>query len=425
MTLQLDRVPEIDYEAHPSFAGLRTASEDINAKAETLIAEIDAAYDAAQAAHNPQNAFEECVLPLIAALESLAKAQPVPALFTPFLMQAFEIARSALRQAMTARGNTISNSAVEVLPEELRNGLAALRRDGFYETGMPGLAVQAWRGSWVERMILRARAARNPQRHASIPLHYASPASRAIRREVHDSGLTFLIAAYLGKPVSFCYAALDYAHPGQHWFKGCYASDGMSDSKTVYMHFDADSNIIKALFYIKDVTERDGPFCFVRGSHNWHRSPFRLAVHKGFDEASASVFPLTEERLDYLDGYYRPRFQVSDYKAGMLALPRALRGSTHFGDDIMDGSPLSEALLLGEHAFVAPAGTMVIFDGSRGIHRGSLTEAGGERWAVQLAFRVGNENDPLRRSAKARVKARLSYFKYATVTLLRLAAGRV
>jgi hypothetical protein len=66
-----------------------------------------------------------------------------------------------------------------------------------------------------------------------------------------------------------------------------------------------------------------------------------------------------------------------------------LRGSTHFGDDLLDGSYLSDALLEREHAFTGPAGTVVMFDGSQGIHRGGQVGKGGARWAVQIAFRAG------------------------------------
>ena len=68
-------------------------------------------------------------------------------------------------------------------------------------------------------------------------------------------------------------------------------------------------------------------------------------------------------------------------------LPKDLRGSTHFGDDLIDGSPSSDSLLRQEEVFVGDAGTLVVFDGSKGIHRGSLVDQG-ERWAIQIGMRV-------------------------------------
>jgi hypothetical protein len=110
----------------------------------------------------------------------------------------------------------------------------------------------------------------------------------------------------------------------------------------------------------------------------------------------------------------------------VLALPAVLRGSTHFGDDVLDGSALSEALLEAEETFVAPAGTLIVFDGSRGIHRGGLVRPGGQRWALQLAFRV--RRDPPQ-SAWRRIRSdlygSLSYAKYAVTRLFGLARGQV
>jgi hypothetical protein len=117
---------------------------------------------------------------------------------------------------------------------------------------------------------------------------------------------------------------------------------------------------------------------------------------------------MTEDGLDYLDGYYRPRFKLTEQRRNLLTLPAALRGSTHFGDDLVDGSPLSDALLEQEHAFIGPAGTLVMFDGSRGIHRGGQVRKGGARWAVQIAFRAGaTVKRPLWRRAGRAVRRRL------------------
>jgi hypothetical protein len=422
MTLPLDHVLTLDYEAHPAFAGLAAAPEDINGQADRMIAEIDAAYGAAQRADDPKAVFDATVAPRIETLTRLALSQNVPATFKPFAARALTLAHDTLRRNISVRSTTLSNSAAQSLPDTLRNGLADFHRDGFFETCTPGLARQVWRQTWIERAVLRARAARNPHRHAALALHYGSPAVRAIRRATRDSGLEVFISAYLGKPVRLLYASLDYAHPGQDWFKGCYAAGGIGDSKTVYMHFDADVDIIKALFYLRDVSDKDGPFRFVRGSHRWDRSPCQSAIHKGFDEASGNEFPMTDDQLDFEQGYYRPRFQKAEYRAGMLALPRALRGSTHFGDDVLDGSTLSEALLSHERSFTAPAGTMVIFDGSRGVHRGSLTTDGGERWAVQLAFKV--QEEAVAHNVAA-VRAHLSYLKHAARNLVNLATGKV
>jgi hypothetical protein len=70
-----------------------------------------------------------------------------------------------------------------------------------------------------------------------------------------------------------------------------------------------------------------------------------------------------------------------------MKLPASLRGSTHFGDDVLDSSELSQKLLATERTFVGSAGTLILFDGSAGIHRGALVHRG-ERWALQIGLQA-------------------------------------
>jgi hypothetical protein len=212
----------------------------------------------------------------------------------------------------------------------------------------------------------------------------------------------------MGYRMEFLYAALDFSHPDQDWYKDCYAASGISTTRTAYMHFDADHDVMKAMLYLREVGPENGPFKYVRGSHLWKRSTLVGALQSGFDRAQTNVFEMEDDRLDYKLGYYRPRFKLPDHRADMLTLPALVRGSTHFGDDILDGSKVSDDLLQLEQAIVGPAGTMVIFDGSRGIHRGSQV-SGGERWAVQIGMRGHRvARGPFHASAGA-VRAKLSY----------------
>src|SRR5262249_48752064 len=158
---------------------------------------------------------------------------------------------------------------------------------------------------------------------------------------VEQSGILDIASAYLGKPMRFYYAALDYAHRGQSWYKDCYSDKGLPTSRTVYMHFDADADVVKAMLYLVDVGREDGPFCYVRGSHNCQPSSFISALQNGFDVASTDSFQMERDQLDYKLGYYRPRFKLREQRQNTLLLPPLLRGTTHFGDDILDDTEVS------------------------------------------------------------------------------------
>jgi hypothetical protein len=140
------------------------------------------------------------------------------------------------------------------------------------------------------------------------------------------------------------------------------------------------------------------------------------AIHKGFDQAQWQVFRWPDQG----QYYYRPRFKLREQRPDMLALPSRLRGSTHFGDDVIDGSPLSEDLLRQEHVFTAPAGTITLFDGSQGVHRGGLVRSGA-RWVIQIGLRV---EQPQTAKPRSLLRKQLSYLKHRLKSAIRFAVGR-
>jgi hypothetical protein len=396
--------PVIDYTSHPGFSGLDLPKEDLAADA--MIADIETAYtalceDAVLTSEQRIRTFEREVEPQIdALLQHLGQtAEPQ---FHRFTINAFKSARQSMREYLAVRASSrlTHNSAQQSLSSADLNQLENFRRDGFAVVQDAALARDVWSSTWLERALLRSRKRKAPNRHCAMSLPMTSPGYATVKRAAEKLGLRKLAESYIGKPMEFHYAALDHAHDGQDWYQSCYGDKGINTAKTVYMHFDADCDIIKAMLYLKDVEDRDGPFSFVTGSHHWERPRFATAVQRGFDAASNEEFPLTEDRLDYLSGYYRPRFKLAEYRRNHLSLPAALRGSTHFGDDLLDGSHLSSALLEQEHVFTGPAGTVVMFDGSHGIHRGGQTKEG-SRWAVQIAFRVSDNK--ARRSVNRRI----------------------
>jgi ectoine hydroxylase-related dioxygenase (phytanoyl-CoA dioxygenase family) len=421
--MPLGIMPVVDYERHPAFEGMRAGNDT---EAEALVAKIDAAY-AQLVAKAPDGlsleaAFDRDIAPKFDGLTDRLVATSRPR-FHPYLKQAMDIARNMLRDDLGARNEAAmkSNSVMEKLKGHFASGLSFFRQTGYYKFDQPSLARFTWIATTVERAVLRLKSKQIPAPHCVLSLHAHSPATLMLKRVLQKSGAIDLASAYLGKPAEFFYAALDHAHPAQSWYQDCYNDTQLGTAKTVYMHTDANCDIIKAMMYLQDVDEEDGPFCFVPGSSQWERSPLVVAVQKGFDEASGYVFAGRPDN----GNYYRPRFRHAEERRDMLALPPSLRGSTHFGDDVLDGSELSDALLSAEKRFVAPAGTVVMFDGSRGIHRGGLVQPGGSRWAIQLAFRVRRGPPPSRwRSLGKAAYGLLSYCKYIVTRTAGLARGR-
>lgn len=426
----MSQYPMVDYERHPAYSQLGARSEVDEAQVRRLAAEIDAAYaELLDATPMPreqlQARFESGIAQRIEVLKALLrKRSDLPDGFAAhteaalihtagFLLDRLEF--NHWRRAL-ARRPELEQAGME--------RLGSMRRDGFFHFGVHReLAGAVWRATEYERAALVKRAGERPWAHSALALHPASQAMRLIRRALHRTGLLSLASAYMGCEVDLLYCALDYAHPAQRWYRDCYADRGLSTTKTVYMHLDADTEMLKAMLYLEDVSERQGPFRFVRGSPTWPRSPFLVAVHKGFDTEDNRVFPMEPDGLDYSLGYYRPRFRLERYRKALLSLPAPLRGSTHFGDDILDDSELSRRLLADEVAFAGPAGSLILFDGSAGIHRGGQVEEG-ERWAVQIGLRAVRSRRPLVKAAIADLLGHARYRAHLVKRrLLRLTAA--
>jgi hypothetical protein len=72
-------------------------------------------------------------------------------------------------------------------------------------------------------------------------------------------------------------------------------------------------------------------------------------------------------------------------------LPTRLRTNSHFGFDVLDGTPLADAIAQQEVKVTARAGHVIVFDGSRLIHRGGLVRHDRRR-AMQVVFEVDKRN---------------------------------
>ena len=148
-------------------------------------------------------------------------------------------------------------------------------------------------------------------------------------------------------------------------------------SQTNYYHFDAEPNVAKMMIYLTDVQAGDGPFRFVKGSHALARSVFTIGLHYGVD---AKLNPLVEAPPSL---YRRNAFNYN--RSLLMQLPHAFLGSTHFGDDLVEGSALSRYLLENTEVFTRKAGAGIVFDGYLGVHAGG-NPIDGERLAVQIGF---------------------------------------
>lgn len=417
--------PRVDYSAHPAYAAIGSLSKLSDDRVERAVAEIDAAFRELLTrtdgvTEGEEARFNTAVGTRIDELQAYVLGPSgMTGRIAEYSARAMKMARQALLDEWKFRVRSGRHRYEPVLTAAQRMNLEALKKDGVVCLDpMPELASRLSNKTWWERGLLRRQADRLPWGRCAMAIDPHSPAGSMLQTALRRSGVFELAGAYLGCRMEFLYAALDHAHERQAWYKGCYTDVGLDTSDTAYMHLDADCDIVKAMLYLTDVKPENGAFRFVRGSHRWTRSPFLIALYKGFDCEQDAFFKRAQNKLDYEGGYYRSRFQVVDHRQEFMCLPRSFRGSTHFGDDVIDGTPLSRQLLASEGVFTGSGGTFVLFHGAAGIHRGSQVSAG-ERWAIQIAFRASKEDAE---SSRRNVKDQLASLRYHVRRLKRILA---
>jgi hypothetical protein len=84
--------------------------------------------------------------------------------------------------------------------------------------------------------------------------------------------------------------------------------------------------------------------------------------------------------------YYRKAFKLEKYRREFIKIPSVFRGTSHFGDDLIDGSKMSNFILGKELKITSDIANCTIFTGGRIFHRGGFVDKG-ERWAIQIGFR--------------------------------------
>jgi hypothetical protein len=177
---------------------------------------------------------------------------------------------------------------------------------------------------------------------------------------LRESGIMAASDAYLGRP-----ARLVDVNPQINDVTDTFWRDIFPDAKledlppTAYCHRDASGGDLKAIFYLSDVDDRNGPFSYVLGSNRIRISRLDDLICEANDGNG----------LGGTDALARRRF---------AALPKKLRQKGAFGNDLTEASPLSADITAALWPIKAPSGSIVLFD-TKGIHRGGMVVEGERR----------------------------------------------
>lgn len=396
--------PPLDYLDHPAFKSisLRVGQWD-EKKVAALIVRIDQTYLSIdqKTFHNKQLFLAQIEKELLPAIDTLGEylLSRMDGEANRFWIQksicgTYEVLRENLIYSHKCK-YYVSNPRACKYAEKIEQ----LKTNGFALFPYPQeLKDQLIEGCKPYVADLRRRLDARPGVRAAVSIPFKGVFGKAINKIVDDYGVVLAASEYRKHKMDLLYAALEVSRPTHRWYKDCYQDVGLPTSKTVTMHYDYESTMMKAMIYLVPVTEINGATGIVPGSHLWKRSPFLFAFLNDLDNKYPQAYPNRHNE----DDYYRPRFKYFDERERFANLPKILQATSHFGDDVIDGSPLSEFLLKSEKRFVSDAPECMLFDGPQVIHRGGMVVEG-ERIALQLAFRLREDFSSLKKIGR-RVK---------------------
>ena len=376
---------QIDYADHPAFARLVSGRRSLP-EATTYFAGIDEIWGSLLAPGSrtgPEAGaeFDRLASPLLRQFKDVLQREPIVEEYRPFVFTALDNSLQAVRteivQVVDGHSFRRNRSApVEGIVTQLRETGAATFRMAPAARKRVSDSLQPY----FRQVEAQRDGGSGARCFVAVPprgTHWD-----LLKAFVRDSHIEDAISSYAGFPLALNGYALTLSHPGETWFKICYEDLGLPAVRTVQMHYDIDNLTAKAMFYLNEVSPDSGPFSCAPNSKaliGWRSqtSYFKYLDYANNDYAAFRKVPGTI--------YNRPMFIFPELRPAFASLPAELQGSGGPGDDVLDASPLSAALLRGEHILTSDDGDLMLFAGGEILHRGGVAKLG-QRYALQMIF---------------------------------------
>jgi ectoine hydroxylase-related dioxygenase (phytanoyl-CoA dioxygenase family) len=185
----------------------------------------------------------------------------------------------------------------------------------------------------------------------------ASEMFKAVEAILNDSGIMLAASKYLQRDASLVDINPQINDVTDNFWINIFTDiKNMVLPKSAYFHRDASGGDLKAIIYLTDVNEANGPFTYSIGSHNISISRFDDYTCETNDSSGFSSTSLSS----------RIKFAM---------LPKWLRQKGSFGNDLNDDSFLSKSIIDSAWSVTANKGSIVLFD-TKGIHRGGMVREG-------------------------------------------------
>lgn len=205
--------------------------------------------------------------------------------------------------------------------------------------------------------------------------------SKLIDKDFKSQGIFHSVSEYVGIKYTFTGVSLELSVAGSTWWKN--SIPGVKPPKTMYAHLDESIYAPKAIVYLTNVNQNNGPTSSYPGVYD------SLQNNKLQDIIGRVVGEVGNNPGSILFDHYSKAYHQSmgsrEFRKHFMLLPESLRFNSHFGWDVLAETELESVIADREEVMIGSPGKFVVFDGSRLLHRGGLIEEG-ERLVLQVVF---------------------------------------
>lgn len=378
---------EHSYRGHPAFR-FEASSWEVSASA---LAAFNETYVAARQMwvaldQNSKTALRHDCLQALDKVFSSMQAQGADEFETRFLSELKSECVRLLDEELAWYARQPRPRFVELGNEHKRQCAIDLQTERHYFGRLPKSAVEVMRSLGAKDLIqFRANAAAGRLTREDLSVN-SGAAVRAIRdvlnREFKSMGVLDAVSAYTGRKNRVIGLALELSVPQATWWNN--SIQGLErPPKTLYAHLDETIACPKSIVYLTDVTEQNGPTgCYPGAYEAMCLNPLQEMIGRVVGVVgNAADSPLKA----YYAKQYHQSMNAERFRRHFMRLPAPLRFNSHMGWDVTSGSELEASLADSECKMTGPAGTFIVFDGARLLHRGGLMQQG-ERVALQVVF---------------------------------------
>lgn len=205
--------------------------------------------------------------------------------------------------------------------------------------------------------------------------------SKLIDKDFKSQGIFESVSDYVGIKYTFTGVSLELSVAGSTWWKN--SIQGVKPPKTMYAHLDESIYAPKAIVYLTNVGQNNGPTSSYPGVYDsLQNNPLQDIIGRVVGEVGNNPDSIL---FDYYSKTYHQSMGSIKFRKHFMLLPESLRFNSHFGWDILAESELESVIADREEVMLGGPGKFVVFDGSRLLHRGGLIEEG-ERLVLQVIF---------------------------------------